>query len=195
KFPKQVPFFQITPLQQKGLFLFSLLIVCFLGGQYGINLYNVSQRAKTASSDQGIIIELVGEVHRPGLLTYTQQPTIQRVIQDGGGLLSNQSLSWPEKTKRLAQDTSLNFQRTEGGVYLRQEPLSIKALWILGRPIPLNRATAEDLDRLPGIGPGLARRIVEFRETRAGFSTLDELKEVKGIKEKTFEKIKGYLTL
>ncbi len=147
-------------------------------------------------SDQKITIELTGEVYRPGLFAYAQRPTIQQVIQDGGGTVSNRSLSWPEKTKVLTQDTSLSFYRNEaGGVFLQPGPLSIKALWILGRLIPLNRAAAEDLDRLPGIGPGLARRIVAYRETQGSFSSLDELKEVSGIKEKTFDKIKGYLTL
>jgi competence protein ComEA len=185
----------ITLLQQKGLFLFSLLIACFLGGQYGTTLYDSSHRPKQPLVDQRIIIELIGEVNRPGLFTYTQQPTIQQVIQDGGGIVSNQSLSWPEKTKNLTQDTSLTVHRNAGTVLLRAEPLSIKALWVLGRLIPLNRAAAEDLARLPGIGPGLARRIVEFREIRGSFSFLEELKGVKGIKDKTFEKIKGFLTL
>jgi competence protein ComEA len=187
---------QITPIQQKGLFLFSLLMVCFLGIQYGTTLFDSGRWPKPAVCDQGITIELFGEVNRPGLFTYTRQPTIQQVIKDGGGISSNQSLSWPEKTEVLVQDTSLTFHRSEGGgVFLRPEPLSIKALWILGRPIPLNRAAVEDLDRLPGIGLGLAQRIVEFRETQGGFSSLEELKAVKGIKEKTFEKIKGFLTL
>ncbi len=82
-----------------------------------------------------------------------------------------------------------------GKIFIQQKPLSVRALWILGRPIPLNRATAEDLDRLPGIGPGLAQRIMEYRQALGKFSSLDQLKEVNGIKEKTFEKIKRYLTL
>lgn len=193
--PKRGPLFQITPDQQKGLFLFSLLIVCILGSRYGTFLYDASRRTSSPVSDQGIIIDLQGEIDRPGLYTYRQQPTIQQVIRDGGGIASSQSLVLLEKISSLQQDTSLLFHRNGQGVTLRQEPLSLKALWILGRPIPLNRASAEDLDRLPGIGPGLAQRILEYRETRGGFSSLDDLKEVRGIKEKTFEKIKGYLTL
>jgi competence ComEA-like helix-hairpin-helix protein len=73
-------------------------------------------------------------------------------------------------------------------------PLSIKSLWILGRPIPVNQAKTEDLDRLPGIGPGLAQRIVAYREQQGPFPDLESLKEVKGIKEKTLEKIRPYLT-
>lgn len=191
--------FEISPTisdQHKGLFLFSLLILCFLGIQYGTTFCDSNRWPKPLLSDQKITIELTGEVYRPGLFTYTQRPTIQQVIRDGGGAVFNRSLSRPEKTMVLIQDTSLSFYHNEAGeVFLQPGPLSIKALWILGRPIPLNRAATEDLDRLPGIGPGLARRIVAYRETRGNFSSLDELKEVSGIKEKTFDKIKGYLTL
>ena len=96
----------------------------------------------------------------------------------------------------LIQDAALMVEAGENGrILIQQNPLSIKALWILGRPLPLNRATAEDLDRIPGIGPGLAQRIVEFRQALGSFSSLGQLKEVNGIKEKTYEKIKGYLTL
>lgn len=108
----------------------------------------------------------------------------------------NQGLSLPRQTQRLSQDASLSFEAVkEGGHPPEPGPLSLKALWILGRPISLNRATVEDLQRIPGVGPGLALRIVEVREARRGFSDVRELMEVKGIKEKTFHRIKGFFTL
>jgi competence ComEA-like helix-hairpin-helix protein len=47
--------------------------------------------------------------------------------------------------------------------------------------IRLNRATSDELESLPGVGPALALRIVEARRIRGGFSSLDELQEVRGI--------------
>lgn len=78
---------------------------------------------------------------------------------------------------------------------IHRGPLSVQSLWILGRPIPLNKATAEELDRIPGIGPGLARRMVEHRDTQGPFSDLEELRQVKGIGDKTLDKIRSYLTV
>ena len=146
--------------------------------------------------EKGITIELNGKVKRPGLLSYSQPPTVQQVIQDAGGLMQSRGLAAIVATMVLESDLSLTvLQKDNGEVFLQQSPLSGKALWILGRPIPLNRATAEDLGGLPGVGPALAGRLIEYREAHGGFSSLDELKEVKGIKEKTFEKIKGHFTL
>ncbi len=61
--------------------------------------------------------------------------------------------------------------------------------------IDLNVATESDLDRLPGIGPVLAKRIVEYRSTKGRFQTVEELLEVKGIGEKKLAKIRPLVTV
>ena len=56
--------------------------------------------------------------------------------------------------------------------------------------INLNTATARELEALPGIGPALAKRIVEFREKRHGFKRVEELLAVPGISEKKWKVIR-----
>lgn len=56
--------------------------------------------------------------------------------------------------------------------------------------IDLNTASAEELETLKGIGPTKASAIIEYRERYGGFTCIEEITEVKGIGEKTFEKIK-----
>lgn len=60
--------------------------------------------------------------------------------------------------------------------------------------VNVNDGTAEELERLPGIGPAKARAIVEHRRTHP-FHKLDELTKVKGIGRKTFGKLRPYVTL
>lgn len=62
-------------------------------------------------------------------------------------------------------------------------------------PISLNTATAEELMRLDGLGETTARRIVEYRETHGGFSSVEELLEVRGVGEKRFASWAPYLTV
>ncbi len=64
-----------------------------------------------------------------------------------------------------------------------------------GKPINLNTATVTELMQLPRVGVKTAERIVTFRKQHGGFRRLEEVMEVKGIGEKSFAKLKPYLTL
>jgi competence protein ComEA len=62
-------------------------------------------------------------------------------------------------------------------------------------PIDLNRASAEELEQLPGIGPVLAARIVELRRQRGRFQSVEELLDVHGIGPKRLEQIRPYVVV
>ena len=61
--------------------------------------------------------------------------------------------------------------------------------------LDLNRATEQDFYALPGIGPRLAERIMEYRQSVGAFHSLDELREVKGIGKKKFVRIRPLVTV
>lgn len=61
--------------------------------------------------------------------------------------------------------------------------------------VNLNAATAEQLQKLPGIGPKTALRIVEYRQKNGGFKKIEELMNVRGVGEKSFLKIKHQITV
>ncbi len=62
-------------------------------------------------------------------------------------------------------------------------------------PIDLNRATARELIQLPGVGEVIAKRIVDFREEHGPFKRVEDLMKVKGIGEKSLEKIRPYIRI
>jgi competence protein ComEA len=69
-----------------------------------------------------------------------------------------------------------------------------------GKPAPagkvnINTASVEQLTTLPGVGPKLAARIVEYRQKSGAFKSTQELMNVKGLGEKNFQKIQGYLSV
>ncbi|SDA50428.1 competence protein ComEA [Butyrivibrio sp. INlla18] len=61
--------------------------------------------------------------------------------------------------------------------------------------ININRASKEDLKTIPGIGDGIATKIVDYRTQNGNFSTIEDIMKVSGIKEKLFSKIKDYITV
>ena len=62
-------------------------------------------------------------------------------------------------------------------------------------PVNLNTATAADLEKLPGIGPAVAARIIEYRQKSGGFKKIEELMNVRGIGEKVFLRLKPLVTI
>ena len=62
-------------------------------------------------------------------------------------------------------------------------------------PIDLNRASAGDLMRLPGIGPVLATRIVESRDAHGPFASLEELRRVRGLHRSTLHRLRPLVTV
>ena len=69
-------------------------------------------------------------------------------------------------------------------------PPAATAASFAGR-IDLNRAEVDQLHRLPGIGPALAARVVEFRRVHGPFATVDDLLQVKGIGPKRLDRLRG----
>lgn len=61
--------------------------------------------------------------------------------------------------------------------------------------VNLNTATSEQLQKLPGIGPRTAARILEYRQKNGSFKKIEELMNVRGIGEKSFLRIKAQLTV
>jgi comEA protein len=61
--------------------------------------------------------------------------------------------------------------------------------------ININTAGPDDLQTLPRVGPATAQKIIEYRERKGPFRSIEEIKNVKGIGQKTFEKIKANITV
>jgi competence protein ComEA len=62
-------------------------------------------------------------------------------------------------------------------------------------PVSINKATLEELDALPGIGPALAQQIITFRETQGPFTSIDQLTDVPGIGPSKLEQLRPLVGL
>ena len=80
----------------------------------------------------------------------------------------------------------------EGALNAMQVPRWDEVLAV-ARQVDINTASAAELERLPEIGPGLAKRIVEYRQQHGRFKMSEELRRVRGIGPKKYKALEGYV--
>jgi len=132
-------------------------------------------------------VEVAGKVAHPGVWSFPRPPTLGEVWAKAGA-----PGAVPDPDKPVASGSRVEVARA-GGYLLTA--MSGAQLLTLGLVIDLNRATAEDLAAIPGIGPALAQRIVEYRQAHGPFKTIEDLREVSGIGPQNLQKLKPYLGL
>ena len=64
-----------------------------------------------------------------------------------------------------------------------------------GELVNINTADEKVLDTLPGIGPAMAKRIIEYRETEGLFQSIEDIKKIRGIGDAKFEKLKDKICI
>ena len=121
-------------------------------------------------------VEIKGAISNPGVYTLKRNSSISTLIKTSGPLLEN------------ADTSSISFTHIlqDQDVVVIPEVKEIKL-------ISLNSATLE-VQTLPGIGPSIAQRIIDYRQENT-FQTLEQIKDVKGIGEALFNKIKDKICL
>ncbi|MCX5916071.1 MAG: helix-hairpin-helix domain-containing protein [Deltaproteobacteria bacterium] len=176
--------------EQQGVVLFLSLFLCLLfflthpssslkeGGKAQV----AGELLALPSGGQGIVLEMDGEVGPRGVLQAESGMTVREALKKTGGV--HDQLSFPEEilSQKIEKSSRISIvPEGEGKGRVVIEPMAPARLKVLSVPIPLNTATAEELDTLPGIGPKTAQAIVEFREQKGKFASPEDLLQVPGI--------------
>jgi competence protein ComEA len=153
-----------------------------------------SASAEQAAQPLAIVIDVGGEVQRPGLYSLAEGARTQDAILAAGGLTPNADAGRVNLASPLRDGAKVYVPaRTDAQpVTVATEPM------VTGTPdrlVSINRATAEELESLPGIGPTIAQRIVEYRQTRGDFRRPEDLLNVAGIGEKKLAVLRPLITL
>lgn len=187
-----------------------VLFIISLGVQY----YNIRQTPlyfteetseehlsseNTSQSEETIIyIDIKGAVNRPGLYQLSEGSRMIDAIEAAGGLTieaDDRTINLAEKL--LDQQKIIVYTESEMAEQLMQEDrdnLLERDVYPSNpsgatQKININIATIDELQALPNIGPKKAQAIIEYRQTNGSFQTIDQIKEIKGIGEKTYEEL------
>lgn len=147
----------------------------------------------------GVLVQVAGEVRRPGVYTVPAGARVHEAVEQAGGLTRRADQAGVNLVAKVADGQQVIVPRrgaaagvAGGGAAGPAAPAG--AGGAAGPKVSLGSATPEQLDGIDGIGPTLARRIVEYRQRNGGFSSVDELRQVDGIGEKRFESLREAVT-
>ena len=168
-----------------------------------------SKTNETANIEETIVVHITGEVKKEGEIYLKKGARIVDAIKEAGGetkeadlsqvnlayeLQDGQKIYIPNKNEKISQyiigkngetmnDNSANTGN-ESTSYNKEEA-----------KVNINTASQAELDSLPGIGPALAQRIIDFRVENGNFNSIEDIQNVKGIGDSKYEDIKDKIVV
>ena len=170
--------------------------------------YEDSNEETSKEQAKEIIVDISGEVKKAGVIELNEGDRIKDAIEKAGGLTKNADTSTinlaykvedgmkikipsknekKEKTEEehISMDSGDNVKSSKSNSNINSE--------IKINIVNINTATEKELETLPGIGLATANKIIQYREEKGKFKKIEDLKNVKGIGDAKFEKIKDYI--
>jgi len=144
----------------------------------------------TASAQPDLVVHVLGEVKRPGLVRLPPGSRVADAIAAAGGLRRGGSSGGLNLARLLLDGEQIEVARDAAP----DAPAPSGGGGAAG-PVNLNTATLEQLDTLPGVGPVMAGRILDWRAQHGRFATVDQLREVSGVGDRTFERLSPLVTV
>ncbi len=129
-----------------------------------------------------VTVHVAGKVREPGVYPLPTGSRVQDAITAAGGVRRGAPLGTLNLARRLVDGEQIMVGAPAAGPGSAAAPEAAV--------IDLNAATLDQLEQLPGVGEVLASRIVDFRTSHGGFTSVDQLREVSGIGTRRFEEIK-----
>lgn len=141
-----------------------------------------------------VLVHVLGEVRRPGVVELPEGARVKDGIAAAGGL-TDKAVPGELNLAAVVSDGSqlvIGSKRAPGSE-VRFGETSSPGTGSSGGKVSLNTATVTQLEDLPGVGPVTAQRIIAWREEHERFTRIEELQEVSGIGSKTFSEIAPYV--
>lgn len=159
----------------------------------------VEENSVTESKESNkVIVHITGEINNPGIIELESGDRIFNAIEKAGGTTKNADTSKINLAQVVEDGMKINVPNINDKEIVTEETVSTvsnsnniqqKKQSIVN----INSASQAELETLPGIGPSIASKIVNYRKEKGNFSKIEDIKNVSGIGEAKFEKIKKYI--
>jgi len=137
-----------------------------------------------------LAVYVTGAVLNPGVYTLPEEARVQDALEAGGGPTADADLDRVNLAQRVRDEDQIHFPE------IGEENLPSTSTGGSGQGlIDINTASAEELERLPNIGPTLAQSIIDHRTALGPFATIEGIMDVRGIGEGLFEEIRELIVV
>jgi competence protein ComEA len=142
----------------------------------------------SAAPSGTVVVAVSGRVRRPGLVRLPSGARVADAIEAAGGAIDNIDLSMVNLARKVVDGELIVVGAAAPPSASGQGPTGTGL-------VNLNTATMEQLQTLPGVGPVLAQRIVDYRDQHGGFQAVADLRKVTGIGDARFNDLKARVTV
>ena len=149
------------------------------------DIFLEEEQEGTEINKKEIVVEIKGEIKNPDVYWVKEESIIEDLILIAGGLTEEADIESINRAEMLKNHQSIvipnkNEQKTVGKISNSGK----------NNLVNINTASVNELDSLPGIGASRAEDIVKYREDNNGFKSIEEIKNITGIGESIYEKLK-----
>ncbi|UED79012.1 helix-hairpin-helix domain-containing protein [Lysinibacillus sp. CD3-6] len=149
---------------------------------------------------QQVVIDIKGAVLHPGVYTLNPEQRIIDAVQLAGGYSEDADPTLINHAQKVQDEMVIYIpvqgeQLDETMASFNFANLAAESHTSTSNKVNVNKADNTELTTLAGIGPSKAQSIIAYREENGGFQTIEDIKKVTGIGEKTFEKLKDSITV
>ena len=157
-----------------------------------------TQESKTEDEEELVIVHVTGEVKKPGVVRVKEGSRVEDIVKAAGGLTENADISNINLAYVVEDGTKIRIPSTDDekqeeyitqsigeGIIMQEESNNSRS-----SIVNINTASETELEELPGIGASIAGRIIEYRNKNGKFKSIEDIKNVTGIGDSKFEKIK-----
>ena len=142
-----------------------------------------------AKEKEKILVHICGAVEHPGVYELPEDARVYEAIQLAGGTTKDAAGDQLNQAQGLADGQQLYIP------YITEETITGTEEHTAEKGVNINTATKEELMALPGIGESKAEAIIAYRKQQGNFQTVEELKNISGIKNGVYEKIKALVRI
>lgn len=175
---------------------------------YADKLGAVSTTDDYINNESIIIIDIAGEIVTPGVYVLKEGSRLIDAIEMAGGLTEKADVRFinraeiifdgskiyiPAKEEATETSSGTTYASSGGATYATAGRTTVTGG--ANQLININTASSEELQKIPGVGPSTAEKIIAYRTTYGKFKTIEDLINISGIGNKTLEKMKGYITV